>query len=93
MSYGANLQCATYVINYDLPWNPAKLDQRIARAYRIGQKETVTAINMVTENSIEDMILEKIGFKRQLFRKFFGKTSEGTKSLSLQDMLAILRGK
>jgi SNF2 family DNA or RNA helicase len=45
------------VINLDLPWNPAKLEQRIARAWRKNQIRTVDVINLVTEDSIEHVML------------------------------------
>ena len=51
-SVGLNLQIASSVINLDLPWNPAKLEQRIARAWRKNQMRTVDVINLVTEDSI-----------------------------------------
>jgi hypothetical protein len=63
---GLNLQMANAVINLDLPWNPAKLEQRIARAWRKGQKSVVTVINFVTENSIEHSILHLLSHKRTL---------------------------
>lgn len=63
---GLNLQMANAVINLDLPWNPAKLEQRIARAWRKGQKSVVTVVNFVTENSIEHSILHLLSHKRTL---------------------------
>src|SRR5271165_297183 len=63
---GLNLQMASAVINLDLPWNPAKLEQRIARAWRKGQKNAVTVVNFVTENSIEHSILHLLAHKRTL---------------------------
>ena len=63
---GLNLQMASAVINLDLPWNPAKLEQRIARAWRKGQKKAVTVVNFVTENSIEHSILHLLAHKRTL---------------------------
>ncbi len=63
---GLNLQMANAVINLDLPWNPAKLEQRIARAWRKGQKSVVTVVNFVTENSIEHSILHLLSHKRAL---------------------------
>jgi len=63
---GLNLQAANVVINVDLPWNPAKLEQRIARAWRKHQTRTVNVINLVSENSIESAMLEKLAFKQQL---------------------------
>ena len=56
-SVGLNLQAASAVVNVDLPWNPAKLEQRIARAWRKNQTRSVTVVNLVCENSIEHQIL------------------------------------
>jgi SNF2 family DNA or RNA helicase len=56
-SVGLNLQVANVVVNLDLPWNPAKLEQRIARAWRKHQKRSVQVINLVCENSIEHRML------------------------------------
>ncbi|MFB0534220.1 MAG: DEAD/DEAH box helicase, partial [Anaerolineae bacterium] len=68
---GLNLQAADMVINVDLPWNPAKLEQRIGRAHRIGQKKAVNVINLVVENTIEERVLEIIYQKQQLFAAMF----------------------
>lgn len=65
---GLNLQFADTVINFDLPWNPAKKNQRIGRINRIGQTATkLTAINMVAVNSIEQNIANGIVVKEALF--------------------------
>jgi hypothetical protein len=63
---GLNLQMASCVINLDLPWNPAKLEQRIARVWRKGQTRAVTVVNLVTENSIEHSILHLLAHKQTL---------------------------
>jgi hypothetical protein len=63
---GLNLQMASSVINLDLPWNPAKLKQRIARVWRKGQTKAVTVVNLITENSIEHSILHLLGAKQSL---------------------------
>ena len=65
-SVGLNLQMASAVINLDLPWNPAKLEQRIARAWRKNQMRTVDVINMVTEDSIEHSMLQVLSQKQAL---------------------------
>ncbi|MGC2781262.1 MAG: DEAD/DEAH box helicase [Bradyrhizobium sp.] len=65
-SVGLNLQAASVVINIDLPWNPAKLEQRIARAWRKGQARSVTVVNLITEDSIEHDILHLLGRKQAL---------------------------
>ena len=65
-SVGLNLQAASVVINLDLPWNPAKLEQRIARAWRKYQKGTVNVINLVSEDSIEHRMLHILSQKQSL---------------------------
>lgn len=65
---GLNLQFADTVINFELPWNPAKKNQRIGRVHRIGQESAkVTAINLVARQSIEERILDGIVLKESLF--------------------------
>ncbi len=63
---GLNLQVADVVINLDMPWNPAKLEQRIARAWRKHQKRPVQVINLVSENTIEHRMLSLLDQKRSL---------------------------
>ncbi|HEY1363577.1 MAG TPA: DEAD/DEAH box helicase [Xanthobacteraceae bacterium] len=65
-SVGLNLQAASAVINVDLPWNPAKLEQRIARAWRKNQTRSVTVVNLVCEGSIEHQILHLLDQKQAL---------------------------
>jgi superfamily II DNA or RNA helicase len=55
---GLNMQFAHVVFNYDLPWNPMRVEQRIGRVDRIGQKRTVKALNLVLENSVEARLYE-----------------------------------
>lgn len=63
---GLNLQHATVVINLDMPWNPAILEQRIGRVHRIGQHRPVQVMNFVAEASIEHRLLGLLDFKRSL---------------------------
>jgi hypothetical protein len=65
-SVGLNLQAASAVVNVDLPWNPAKLEQRIARAWRKHQTRSVSVVNLVCEGSIEHAILHLLGQKQAL---------------------------
>ena len=65
-SVGLNLQEASAVVNLDLPWNPAKLEQRIARAWRKHQTRSVRVMNLVCENSIEHRMLGLLSQKQQL---------------------------
>ena len=64
---GLNLQSGSVVINMDIPWNPAVLEQRIGRVHRLGQHKNVRAINFITKSSIEERILELLKFKKSLF--------------------------
>jgi superfamily II DNA or RNA helicase len=66
---GLNLQAASFVINLDLPWNPARVEQRIGRAHRIGQTNPVNVINMITMNSIEQRVLDVLYQKQELFEE------------------------
>ncbi len=63
---GLNLQNASVVVNCDLPWNPAKLEQRIARAWRKHQTRPVTVINLVSEKTIEHRMLDTLSNKQAL---------------------------
>ena len=65
-STGLNLQAANTVINVDLPWNPAVLEQRIARAHRMGQQQPVQVYVLVTEGTIEEGLLNTLSAKRDL---------------------------
>jgi superfamily II DNA or RNA helicase len=65
---GLNLQAASVLINLDLPWNPAVLEQRIGRVHRLGQAEPVQVVVMVSRNSYEERIAGLIAAKRELFR-------------------------
>jgi SNF2 family DNA or RNA helicase len=65
-STGLNLQAANTVINVDLPWNPAVLEQRIARAHRMGQKNPVQVYLLVTEGTIEEKLLATLSAKHNL---------------------------
>ena len=66
-STGLNLQAASVVINLDLPWNPAVLEQRIARIYRIGQQRNIQVINLVSAKSFEEEMIGRLKFKSSLF--------------------------
>jgi len=65
-STGLNLQAANTVINVDLPWNPAVLEQRISRVHRMGQKRPVQVFIMVTEDTLEESLLGTLAAKHQL---------------------------
>jgi superfamily II DNA or RNA helicase len=65
-SVGLNLQVANAVVNVDLPWNPARLEQRIARAWRKHQQRMVTVVNLVCEDSIEHGMVHLLAAKQAL---------------------------
>ncbi|MCK5128063.1 MAG: DEAD/DEAH box helicase [candidate division Zixibacteria bacterium] len=64
---GLNLQNASVVINMDLPWNPAVLEQRIGRIHRLGQRKPVRVVNFVAQGTIEHGMLSLLSFKQSLF--------------------------
>jgi superfamily II DNA or RNA helicase len=69
---GLNLQAADCVVNFELPWNPAKMNQRIGRVSRIGQEsQCINVINLIAKNSIEERILSGIQLKTDLFKGVF----------------------
>lgn len=55
---GINLQFCNHMINYDLPWNPMRLEQRIGRIHRLGQERDVHIYNMATKHTVEEHILK-----------------------------------
>ncbi len=63
---GLNLQAANTVINVDLPWNPAVLEQRISRAHRMGQKQPVQVFLLITTDTLEENLLATLSAKHQL---------------------------
>ncbi|MFQ5484170.1 MAG: helicase-related protein, partial [Desulfobacterales bacterium] len=69
---GRNLQFCNQMINYDLPWNPMKIEQRIGRIHRIGQKQEVTIYNLCATGSAEDYILEVLDKKINMFELVIG---------------------
>lgn len=72
-SEGLNLQFCNTIINYDLPWNPQKIEQRIGRCHRYGQKNDVVAINLLnTENAADKRVYEILSRKFELFDGVFG---------------------
>lgn len=67
-SVGLNLQhAAAIVVNMDLPWNPAVLEQRIGRVHRLGQSRGVQVVNFVAKGTIEEGMLSVLAFKKSLF--------------------------
>ncbi|MCL4685663.1 DEAD/DEAH box helicase [Myxococcota bacterium] len=74
---GINLQFCSLVVNYDLPWNPQRIEQRIGRCHRYGQKHDVVVINFLNErNAADRRVLELLTEKFSLFHGIFGASDE-----------------
>ncbi|HNW61328.1 MAG TPA: SNF2-related protein [bacterium] len=74
---GLNLQFCSLVINYDLPWNPQRIEQRIGRCHRYGQKHDVVVINFLnTQNQADQRVYELLEHKFELFNGVFGASDE-----------------
>lgn len=74
---GVNLQFCSLVVNYDLPWNPQRIEQRIGRCHRYGQKHDVVVINFLNErNDADRRVLELLTEKFSLFNGVFGASDE-----------------
>nr|WP_235907969.1 SNF2-related protein [Halosegnis longus] len=75
MNEGRNLQFCNLMVNYDLPWNPMKVEQRIGRIHRIGQDRDVYVFNMALEDTIEEYVLDRLYHKIDLFQQTVGELS------------------
>ncbi|WP_419881351.1 DEAD/DEAH box helicase [Peribacillus sp. B-H-3] len=73
---GINLQFCHHLINFDLPWNPMRLEQRIGRIHRLGQKEDVRIYNFATQDTVEEHILKLLYEKINLFEKVIGELDD-----------------
>ncbi|MGV9220488.1 SNF2-related protein [Arcanobacterium canis] len=74
---GINLQFCSMLVNYDLPWNPQRIEQRIGRVHRFGQKHNVIVVNFSNKGNLaEERILELLTEKFQLFTSVFGASDE-----------------
>ncbi|ELZ41078.1 helicase [Halorubrum saccharovorum DSM 1137] len=76
MSEGRNAQFCNIMVNWDLPWNPMRVEQRIGRIHRIGQKRQVYVFNMALKDTIEEYVLERLYHKIDLFQQSVGELSE-----------------
>ena len=93
---GLNLQAATALINLDMPWNPAILDQRIARIHRLGQKHKVQIFILLAEDSYEQRVAQLVKGKRDLFDNVIDPTATedavGVSKKMLQTLMEDLAG-
>ncbi|WP_026674880.1 DEAD/DEAH box helicase [Alkalihalobacterium bogoriense] len=83
---GINLQFCSHIINYDLPWNPMRIEQRIGRIHRLGQKEDVRIYNFAVENTIEQHILSLLYEKINLFESVIGELDDILSKLELPSL-------
>ena len=88
---GLNLQAADTVVNLELPWNPAVLEQRIARVHRMGQKRPVRVVNFVTRGTIEERVLRTLEAKQSLFDGLFEGDADELAFLGAPGFLTALR--
>ena len=91
-STGLNLQAANTIINVDLPWNPAVLEQRIGRAHRMGQARNVQVFVLVTEQTIEENLLVTLAAKKDLALAALDAESE-VDALELSSGMEELKGR
>ncbi|NRD80732.1 DEAD/DEAH box helicase [Bacillus sp. BRMEA1] len=73
---GINLQFCHHIINFDLPWNPMRLEQRIGRIHRLGQEQDVRIYNFAIKNTVEEHILKLLYEKIDLFEKVIGELDD-----------------
>ena len=74
---GINLQFCSLVVNYDLPWNPQRIEQRIGRCHRYGQKHDVVVVNFLNrKNAADQRVFQLLAEKFQLFEGVFGASDE-----------------
>ncbi|WML47541.1 SNF2-related protein [Neobacillus sp. PS3-34] len=73
---GINLQFCNHIINFDLPWNPMRLEQRIGRIHRLGQEKDVMIYNFAIRDTVEEHVLKLLYEKIQLFEKVIGELDD-----------------
>lgn len=84
---GVNLQFCNHIINYDLPWNPMRVEQRIGRVHRIGQEKDVYIYNLTMEGTIEQYILHLLYEKIRLFEMVIGELDQILDKMKLRSSL------
>lgn len=83
---GINLQFCNYMINYDLPWNPMRLEQRIGRIHRYGQDKDVHIYNFAIKDTVEEHIMKLLYEKIHLFEQIIGDLDAILTELSIHDL-------
>lgn len=84
---GINLQFCNQIINFDLPWNPMRVEQRIGRVHRLGQKDDVYIYNLSTQGTIEEHILHLLHEKINMFERVVGQLDVILERLEKSDSL------
>ncbi len=87
-SEGRNLQFARRIVNYDLPWNPMKIEQRIGRVHRLGQEKKVLVTSYTLQGTLEDQLLGLLERKLNLFRLVVGEVEMILGRLKLEHEIA-----
>jgi len=82
---GINLQFCNHIINYDLPWNPMRVEQRIGRIHRLGQTKDVYIYNLSTNDTIEEHILYLLHEKIKMFENVIGSLETILEKLNMQE--------
>lgn len=83
---GINLQFCRYIINYDLPWNPMRLEQRIGRIHRYGQKHDVHIYNFAIQHTLEEHMMKLLYDKIDIFEKVIGKLDKILATLQIENI-------
>ncbi|WP_078552891.1 DEAD/DEAH box helicase [Bacillus alkalicellulosilyticus] len=83
---GINLQFCSHIINYDLPWNPMRIEQRIGRIHRLGQKNDVRIYNFAVEDTVEQHILKLLYEKINLFESVIGELDDILSKLEIPSL-------
>ena len=86
LNYGVNLQFCSIIVHFDLPWSPARIEQREGRIDRIGQQNNMLVVRLVVQDSIEERVVELLTHKTDLFAK----TVEG--QVSMRIVAEVLKG-
>ena len=91
---GINLQFCALVVNYDLPWNPQRIEQRIGRCHRYGQKHDVVVVNFLNQkNEADQRVFQLLSEKFSLFEGVFGASDEVGSDRTLLVLCTAFRGK
>ncbi|MFC7394257.1 DEAD/DEAH box helicase [Scopulibacillus cellulosilyticus] len=83
---GINLQFCHHIINYDLPWNPMRIEQRIGRIHRLGQENDVHIYNFATKDTVEEHILQLLYDKINLFENVIGELDDILARLNIKNL-------